>query len=573
MTLLLISFIAGLLTVLAPCVLPLLPIIIGGSVNDAHDRWRPFIITASLAFTVVAFTLILKFSTAFITIPQEVWNFISGTIIIIFGLISIFPTAWEKISIKFNFLGRSNKLLSESNSKKSRLGEVLIGLSLGPVFSSCSPTYFLILATVLPQSFSKGLLYLIVYALGLSVMLLLIALLGQRLIKRLRFAADSHGWFKRGLGALFVLVGIFIISGVDKKIQTYVATNSRFDVTKLEQKLLQSQDMPVIDSTQIINGRVTKVYPRYQEIVNPSGFVNTQPFKIADIVGKKVVLIDFMTYSCINCIRTFPYLNAWYNKYKDMGLEIVAIHTPEFAFEKNIDNVKEAMKRYGIKFPVVLDNDYATWNAYKNNYWPRKYLIDLNGNIVYDHIGEGGYEETEAKIQELLKISKKENMTTVNGVEPINEPSPRLSPETYFGYSRNELLGNGNKGNSGEQNLIIPGNTSINTLYLGGKWNFADQYTENLSAGAKISYRYVGRNVYFVASAKKPVRVKVFVGGEPLTKEMAGEDIIFENGQSYVNISDERLYGLVKSTKGISVNQLELLIESKGLQAYTFTFG
>ncbi len=573
MGLLLISFIAGLLTVLAPCVLPLLPIIIGGSVNDAHDRLRPFIITASLAFTVVAFTLILKFSTAFITIPQEVWNIISGTIIIIFGLISIFPTAWEKISIKFNFLGRSNKLLSESNSKKSRLGEVLIGLSLGPVFSSCSPTYFLILATVLPQSFSKGLLYLVVYALGLSVMLLLIAMLGQRLIKRLRFAADSHGWFKRGLGVLFVLVGIFIISGVDKKIQTYVATNSRFDITKLEQKLLQSQDMPVIDTTKIINGQVTKVYPRYQEIVNPSGFVNTEPFKLADIVGKKVVLIDFMTYSCINCIRTFPYLNAWYDKYKDMGFEIVAIHTPEFAFEKNIDNVKEAMAKFGIKFPVVLDNDYSTWNAYKNNYWPRKYLVDLNGNIVYDHIGEGGYSETEAKIQELLNVSKKENMTTVNVTEPINEPSPRLSPETYFGYNRNELLGNGDKGDDGEQNLVIPENTSINTLYLGGKWNFVDEYAENLSAGAKISYRYVGRNVYFVASAKKPVRVKVLNGGEPLTKEMAGEDIIFENGQSYVNISDERLYSLVRSTKGISVNQLELLIESKGLQAYTFTFG
>lgn len=144
----------------------------------------------------------------------------------------------------------------------------------------------------------------------------------------------------------------------------------------------------------------------YVEFVNPSGFVNTEAFTMRELVGTKVVLIEFMTYSCINCQRTFPYVNTWYEKYKDQGLEIVGIHTPEFSFERNIDNVREAMKKEGITYPIVLDNDYATWRAYGNNYWPRQYLIDIDGNVVYDHIGEGAYRETEEKIQELLAERK-----------------------------------------------------------------------------------------------------------------------------------------------------------------------
>jgi thiol-disulfide isomerase/thioredoxin len=143
----------------------------------------------------------------------------------------------------------------------------------------------------------------------------------------------------------------------------------------------------------------------YIEIMNPAGFVNTndQPITLADYVGKQVILLDVMTYSCINCQRTFPYVNAWYEKYKDEGLIVIGVHTPEFSYEKDKNNVEKAMKEFGITFPVVLDNEYATWNALGNRFWPRMYLIDIHGNIVYDHIGEGAYKETEEKIQELLK--------------------------------------------------------------------------------------------------------------------------------------------------------------------------
>jgi len=146
-----------------------------------------------------------------------------------------------------------------------------------------------------------------------------------------------------------------------------------------------------------------KMYEPAKEISSPDAFINSDPFEISDLIGKKVILVDFWTYSCINCQRTLPYLNAWYDKYKDKGLEIVGIHTPEFDFEKEYTNVVEAVKKFDIKYPVVMDNDFSTWHSYNNRYWPRKYLIDIDGYIIYDHIGEGGYDETEQKIQEALK--------------------------------------------------------------------------------------------------------------------------------------------------------------------------
>src|SRR3989344_3502091 len=157
-------------------------------------------------------------------------------------------------------------------------------------------------------------------------------------------------------------------------------------------------------STEITTS-VPKNYPRARDLVSPEGYINTDNITLAELVGKKVILVDFWTYSCINCQRTQPYLNAWYEKYRAAGLEIIGVHTPEFEFEKNYENVKRAVEKAGIKYPVVQDNDYATWQAYGNRYWPRKYLIDIDGYIVYDHIGEGGYEETERKIQELLSMS------------------------------------------------------------------------------------------------------------------------------------------------------------------------
>lgn len=236
---LLISFVAGVLTVLAPCVLPLLPVIIGSSVSGTRTS-KPFIIALSLSVSVIIFTFLLKVSTLFIDIPETFWKWISGGIIIVFGISMLFPSLWEKAGLKFNLLvGRkSNKLLAEGVSKESVKGDVLIGAALGPVFSTCSPTYFVILATVLPESFLGGLTYLIAYVLGLSLMLLLISLVGQKVVSKLEGISNPYGWFKKTLGVLFLLVGVFVIGGYDKKIQTFVVETGFFDMTQIEQKLL-----------------------------------------------------------------------------------------------------------------------------------------------------------------------------------------------------------------------------------------------------------------------------------------------------------------------------------------------
>jgi cytochrome c biogenesis protein CcdA len=238
MTLFFISFLAGVLTVLAPCILPLLPIVIGSSVN-ARSKATPYIVIASLGASILLFTYILKVSTVFITVPLYVWSYISGGVLIFFGLIFIFPAIWEHMPFVAKISKEANKTVGAGHQKKSFWGDVTVGAALGPVFSSCSPTYFVILATVLPASFALGTLYLLSYIAGLSLILALIALLGQKVIAKLNVAADSHGWFKRGVGLLFIIVGIFIFTGYDKKLEAWILQNGFLDnALRFEQNLL-----------------------------------------------------------------------------------------------------------------------------------------------------------------------------------------------------------------------------------------------------------------------------------------------------------------------------------------------
>jgi peroxiredoxin len=267
-----------------------------------------------------------------------------------------------------------------------------------------------------------------------------------------------------------------------------------------------------------------------------------------------------MTYSCINCQRTFPYLNAWWEKYKDHGLVIVGIHTPEFDFEKEIKNVKAAAVKYGLKFPIVLDNDQGTWQAYGNLYWPHEYLIDIHGNIVHDQIGEGNYAETEQNIQQALR---EQNAGTVPGglVSPANaigmDASKVKSQETYFGSARNSFLGSGIPGLAGMQTMPESKNIKGNTLYLTGQWDIQGEYAENKTAGATIIYKYNAKNVYLVANSLVGVKLQVLLDGKPLGAVLVKED---------------RLYKIVEGAD-YGEHTLEITIDGPGLRAYTFTFG
>ncbi len=321
-------------------------------------------------------------------------------------------------------------------------------------------------------------------------------------------------------------------------------------------------------------------YPVAKEIVSPSGFINTNNITVAELIGKQVILIDFWTYSCINCLRTLPYLNSWYEKYKDKGLVIIGVHTPEFQFEQNNDNVLAAVQKFGIKYPVVLDNNYSTWAAYGNLYWPHDYLIDIDGFIVHDHIGEGDYEETEKNIQDalkermaVLKINEEIGTEVSKPAGAVNVDFTKVnSPEIYFGASRNTYLGNGKSNTVGLQNLSEPTEINANTLYLVGAWKFQNEFAENRNPGAKIIFRYSARNVNLVASALNNVIVKVIRDGKQPGNE-SGKDVLMRNGLSIVTINESRLYSLIEDPEGYGEHTLEITIDNPGLRAFTFTFG
>lgn len=236
------SVAAGILTVAAPCVLPLLPVVVGGTIARGGDerraRWRPFIIAGSLAVSVVLFTLLLKASTALLGVPPQVWQVVSGGILILLGVDLVFPMLWDRLSSTLRLQSRSGDMLNRSMSRQSVGGDILTGAALGPVFSSCSPTYALIIATILPVSFAEGVLNIVAYALGLAGMLLLIALLGRRLVAWLGWMSNPNGWFRRGIGVVFVLVGIMVVTGFDKQLQTWILDAGLYDpIARLEEIL------------------------------------------------------------------------------------------------------------------------------------------------------------------------------------------------------------------------------------------------------------------------------------------------------------------------------------------------
>ena len=489
MELLPLSFLAGILTVLAPCILPLLPVIIGGSLTD-RNPWRPVIITLSLAGSVVLFTLLLKASTIFIDIPQAFWAYFSAGIILLFAFSLLFPLTWARLVHRLG-LGRwehSAQKALHSNSKEGSLwGMVATGGALGPVFSSCSPTYFFVLGTVLPESWALGLVHLVAYALGLSLVMFVVAFAGQRALGHLEGLSNPYGWFKRSLGVLFLLVGLAIATGYDKKLEIAILDAGFFDVSQVEQRLLDAQldtmndeqeaeipespqdsgrgetpEVPLSGEAepkeerrgeeaqvnpvppppsepaetvaeevgleslrQVLEDKLTQEGIQTVRYVDEEGlsqtvylplrqapgdlegtgaWFNSEPIESLQDLEGKVVAVKFWTYSCINCIRTLDETQALWEKYQDDDFVLLAVHTPEFAFERDPEAVKREIAKYGLTFPVVQDNDYQTWRSFNNRYWPAFYLLDRTGQVRYTHFGEGRYQEKDQAVGALLSL-------------------------------------------------------------------------------------------------------------------------------------------------------------------------
>jgi thiol-disulfide isomerase/thioredoxin len=318
-------------------------------------------------------------------------------------------------------------------------------------------------------------------------------------------------------------------------------------------------------------------YPPAKELVAPDGYINTPnndaPITIGQYIGKDVILVDFWTYSCINCQRTIPYLEAWYQKYQGDGFVIIGVHTPEFAFEKILSNVQAAVTKFGITYPVVLDSNYNTWDAYGNEYWPEEYLIDIDGLVREHNIGEGNYAETEQNIQELLKERDQAlgiKQTIPTGLVNINEAIEANSPETYFDADRNQYLGNGKQGVEGPQTLTLPtGTPPLNTLELGGTWNISSESAINTKDGDSFEFTYDAKDVYFVTSASPGVTITVLEDGQPLTAANKGTDV---DANSQVQVGQARLYTLIQH-QSAETHTITVIVHGTGLNAFTLDFG
>jgi cytochrome c biogenesis protein CcdA/thiol-disulfide isomerase/thioredoxin len=559
MILLILAFVAGVLTALAPCVLPLLPIIIGGSLSgDKKDKARPYIIAASLATSLLLFTLLLKATTLLIGVPPLVWVYLSGGIVIALGIASLFPGIWERLIGRLGWQAGSQRFLGIGLKRKGLLGPVLIGAALGPVFSSCSPTYAFILATVLPRNFASGFIYLVVYCIGLVSVLLLITVFGQRFITRFEWASDPRSVFRRALGIMFIVVGLSIIVGWDKKAETWLTVYSPLNITNVDQKLFQDNNKRV--QAKAVNGntsvdtsdpRLFNVSPTpAPEFVGLQSWINSKPLTLSSLKGK-VVLVDFWTYSCINCVRTLPYVEKWYETYKDKGFVVVGIQAPEFSFEKVASNVQAAVKQDGLTYPIALDNNLDTWNAFNNQYWPAHYLIDRNGIIRSQHFGEGDYNVTEQAIQKLLGESEPLTAASTN-----QSSGSEVTPETYFGSDRRQSFIQGN-----------PSTLNPNQWSLSGSWQETADKITSTEDNSSLRFHVHAKDVYVVASTVdgQPKQVNITASnnsGSWNGKDDPGGQLTI-NGSSIYNIAS------FNTSKDSTIE----LKAPAGVSLYTFTFG
>ena len=293
-----------------------------------------------------------------------------------------------------------------------------------------------------------------------------------------------------------------------------------------------------------------KNYGPAPDFAGISKWLNSEPLTMPGLRGK-VVLVDFWTYSCINCIRTLPYVTHWYDRYKDQGLVVVGVHTPEFAFEKNTENVARAIKQFHIHYPVAQDNDYATWNNYGNRYWPAEYLIDKNGNVVYPHFGEGHYDQTENAIRALLGLDEKKMTGSGEDLSGVQ------SPEMYFGTARLQNLAPEQRATAAAKNYVFPKNLDLNSFALEGTWQFTEQSARLTAGEGKMRLKFHAGKVHIVAASPLEGKLQIIVDGQ------SRADIV---------VKDSALYTLFDS-EDYADHVIEIIINNPGFEAFTFTFG
>jgi len=571
---LVIAAVGGLLTILAPCILAVLPILLGATLGN-KNKWRPVLIVLGLSVSFSVFGLAFSYLTNLLGLSNNTIRNIALIFLGIFALAMIFPLWFEKFfygvkSFFSRFFPTSNLPENLKTKKESLWGAFVLGCSLGLVWAPCAgPILGAILTLAIAQAniWKVGLLML-AYSLGAGVPMLIIAYGGNWILKKLNLIKKYGATIQKIAGVLVLISVILIATGLDIAVETSLF-NLFPNLGMVEQNLLQQikpmnpmqtiqnmdENKKAIDQSRSAVAKMLKDLGPAPEIVGINNWINSDPLKLADLKGK-VVLVDFWTYSCINCQRTLPYLTKWDAKYKDQGLVIIGVHTPEFAFEKDLENVQRAVRVAGINYPVALDNDHGTWNNYNNEYWPAEYFIDKKGEIRFTHFGEGQYDEKEMVIQYLLNEDNADMAVgkdlAANQVTDTTDFSKILSPETYLGSKRSDP----------------------SLFKLGGKWEAQDEFIQPSSAVATITINFSASKVNLVMAPGKegvPGKLKLLLNGKQLDESSRGADVAVDGT---VSVGVDRLYNLVDKHLNYGPGELVLQFESDfPTQAYAFTFG
>ena len=588
--LLLFALLAGAATAVTPCVLPVLPALL--SASGTGGRRRPVGIVAGLTVTVTITIIGIASVVNGVGVGDGFLRTASIVVLALFGATLLYPPAGHWIADRMSGLSR----FAPTKDADGFWSGIVVGGALGFVFAPCAGP---ILAAVISVSASQGttgklVAVAIAYGLGSAIVLLGLALGGRRIIDRVRRGGRGPA-LQRGFGIVMVLTAVLMLTSVDIRFQTALADHfpsflvnptgglersnavesrladlrgkAKFDAAAAPAK----KKPPILASDAALPGVTTPDLPvlgKAPEFAKTGRWFNTTPLTLSALRGR-VVLIDFWTYTCINCLRTLPYLKAWDAKYRADGLTIVGVHTPEFDFEKQASNVAASIAQKGVRYPVVQDNDYGTWNAWGNNAWPAHYLIDANGQVRYTHLGEGEYKETEAAIRTLLaEAGRKKLGTAAQPKGAITNIAHQATAETYLGSARAQGFSPvGPTNGTRDYHAMSAAKLPQSVFTLGGRWKITRE-SATAVRGATITARVVGRAVYLVLSSPgHPRKVRVLLDGKPISAADAGDDV----RDGVVTVRRQRLYNLVK-LDAVAQHVLTLRLDS-GASGFAFTFG
>jgi len=563
-TLLIFSFLAGLITILAPCIWPLLPIVFSASSGGGKRKSLGITLGVMTSFTL--FTLCISYLVKIFPIDPNSLRLVATVIIGLLGLSLLIPSLGAKFEVFINNL--LGPLQSRFKKEGSGFGAGLVtGFSLGLVWAPCAGPILATIATLsATQSVNiKVIAITLAYVFGLGIPLFVFSSLSAALFKKMRRVNKYTGRIQQAFGLIMIVTAILIYTNYDKAIQVKVLNLfpgyshflGQFENNDHLQKELDTLAGRHARSMSQDDGMLLSDQGPAPEFAGIAQWLNSPtPLSLQSLRGK-VVLVDFWTYSCINCVRTLPHLTAWYERYKNEGLVIVGVHTPEFAFERNTGNVRNALKQFHITYPVAQDNDYKTWSQYQNHYWPAEYLIDAKGHIRHTHFGEGSYEHMEEAIQALLRAS---GYAVENNLSSVKDQTPEYArtPETYLGARRIQRLASGQKIRIGEQVFILPAKIPLNHFAYQGSWNLQDESAKS-SSGAALEFKFHAGKVFLVVGpAHAGDKIKVFMDGNPK------EDIILDN---------QRLYEIIDLKGAVEIHTLRLEFPNAGTSVYAFTFG